>query len=297
MHQICGIGEILWDIFPHGPRFGGAPANFASAIAGLAGPSVHVSMWSAVGEDELGRIAIETLKRRQVDTSMIQVRFSKTGQVHVEVDEAGHARYRFDSYSAWDELQWNESVASLADQYDAICFGTLGQRASASRHSIRSFLKRAPRRSLRILDVNLRAPFFDESIVRDSLALANVLKLSDEELPYVGRSIGAVGSDLEIMRQLVDHYQLRYLALTRGAAGALMMSPSELSDLPGVPVKVADTVGAGDAFTAAMTLGLLANQTLDVINRAAILVASFVCSQTGAGTRFPNDLLPWLLAD
>lgn len=290
-HSIIGIGEILWDVFPDGPRFGGAPANFASSAAELAQDSAHVVMVSAVGDDKLGRAALGSLNERGVDTFGVQLDERDTGRVLVALDDAGVASYRFDDDSAWDHLTWTDTLSSIAMSCDAVCFGTLGQRGQRSKDTIQEFVKTTRDSCLRILDVNLRKPFFSDELIRESLSFVDVLKLNDEELSLLARLSGLAGNDIELMRQLAGRYQLRYVALTRGADGAVIVSEDEISDLPGIPVDVVDTVGAGDAFTAAMTLGLLAEESIHTINRKAIAAASYVCSKPGATMTFPEHLL------
>lgn len=289
-HNIIAIGEILWDVFPDGPRFGGAPANFACSAAELGQEKAAVAMVSAVGDDELGRCALEALANRGVHTADVQVNGYPTGRVDVELDEHGAASYQFAENCAWDHLSWNPDLAELAKRCDAICFGTLGQRGSESQETIRALVRATPESSLRILDVNIREPFISDELILASLELANVLKLNDEELPVIGRLCGFSGSDIEIMRQVAVQFGLRYVALTRGPNGAVIVSEDSVSDLPVAPVQVVDTVGAGDAYTASMTLGLLAGHHLETINRNAMAVASYVCSHAGATMPFPDDL-------
>jgi len=288
---IVGLGETLWDVFPDGARLGGAPLNFCCSAAELAGAAARVVMVSAVGNDEFGQPAIDALAVHQVDTSCVQRNDQPTGQVLVELDDAGVASYRFADDGAWDQLLWNEDLRQLAASCQAVCFGTLGQRSEHSRRTIQRFVGATADFALRILDVNLRAPFFSDDVIRESLALANVLKLNEDELPHLASLFGISGTHVEVMRQLAQQFQLRSVALTRGANGAILLSDDVESDLPGIEVKVADTVGAGDAFTAAMTLGLLAERSVDRINQHAIATAAFVCSSSGATMKFPENLL------
>jgi fructokinase len=288
---IVGIGEILWDVFPDGPRFGGAPSNFACSLAELAKESADVFMVSAVGDDELGQRAVDALQRHGVDTSHLQISQRPTGQVLVELDAAGVASYRFAQNCAWDQLDWNDGLQNLSARCDAVCFGTLGQRDQHARHTIQRFVAAMPPDSLRILDVNLRPPFFDDAVILESLQQANVLKLNDDELPRLAALLRAAGSETDILRQLAEAFQLRAVALTRGANGAVIVSGQQVSDLPGIPLTLADTVGAGDAFTAAMTLGLLAGRSIEQVNRLASDAASFVCTVKGATTSFPRELI------
>ncbi len=286
---IVGLGEILWDIFPDGATFGGAPANFASHAAALGG---DVRMVSSVGHDELGDAALRTLNEKQLSTQFIQrPEGFPTGAVQVSVDAAGHPTYEFGQDEAWDPLQWNDALAELATNATAVCFGTLGQRAEQSRATIQRLLAATRAGCLRIFDINLRPPFVSLPIIDESLELATVLKLNDDELPVLAERYKLAGSPLEQLRSLSRRFNLQATVLTRGPAGSLLLRGNEVSEQPGQRVVVKDTVGAGDAFTAAVTLGLLRNLPLDTINRHASRVAAFVCSQTGATPRLPTELL------
>ena len=290
-HNIIALGEILWDVFPDGPRFGGAPANFGCSTSELGQGTACVKMVSAVGDDPLGRDAIKALEARGVHTDSVQINRFPTGRVDVELDGAGAATYRFAESCAWDHLLWNRDLEELAHGCDAVCFGTLGQRGPESQETIRSFVLATPESALRILDVNIREPFISDELILASLGLANVLKLNDEELPVIGRICDFSGNDLEMMRQVASRFGLRYVALTRGPNGAVVVAEDSVSEMPGNLVKVVDTVGAGDAFTASMTLGLLAGHNLETINRNAIATASYVCSQPGATMPFPEEVM------
>ena len=287
---IVGIGEVLWDIFPDGPRFGGAPSNFACSTAELAQDAAQVFVVSAVGNDELGRRAIQSLAGHRVGVDNVQTHVKETGKVLVTLDATGIASYRFADDAAWDHLAWSDGLQKRAEGCDAVCFGTLGQRSGCAAETIQRFIRATPQHALRILDVNLRNPHVNDAVILDSLRLANTLKLNDEELPRLARLAGASGSDQDVMRSLAAQYDLQTVALTRGRRGAVIVSGNAVSELPAVPVDVADTVGAGDAFTAAMTLGLLAGHPVDCINRAAIAAASHVCSIAGATTAFPDRI-------
>lgn len=287
---IVGLGETLWDVFPDGPRLGGAPLNFSCSAAELAGETARVIMVSAVGSDELGQAAIAALKNHHVDTANIQTNDLATGQVLVELDAAGVASYRFAVNGAWDHLEWNGDLQHLASECDAVCFGSLGQRSAVSLSTIQRFVAATPITAMRILDVNLRTPFFSDEVILQSLALANIVKLNDDELPHLAQLCDFRGNEMEVMRQLASRYQLRCVALTKGAKGAVLIQDESVSDLPGATVDVADTVGAGDAFTAAMTLGLLEGKNINSINQHAINVAAFVCSRSGATMSFPEHL-------
>lgn len=288
---VIGLGEILWDVFPDGPRFGGAPANFACSAAALGNRNVRVYMASCVGRDELGDQAISTLQEKSVDVSYVMRSEKPTGQVLVQLDAQGHARYEFAANAAWDNLAWSNDWEQLASETDACCFGTLAQRSEASRHCIQTFLSKTPDSAIRVFDINLRPPFFSESIILESLSFASVLKLNDEELPVLVSQFGFTGTDIEVMQQLASRFSLSCVALTRGPKGAVLVSGDTISTASAVATQIVDTVGAGDAFTAALTLGLIEGGDLDVINRTACRVAAFVCSQPGATPRIPPEIV------
>ena len=286
--HITGIGEILWDMFPDGAQFGGAPANFVCHSQALDATS---RMVSCVGNDELGHRALAFLQQHGVDTSTVSQSAERpTGTVEIELDAEGVAQYEFAANVAWDALTWSETLARAADKADVVCYGTLGQRSEISKNTIQRFLKRTTDDCLCVFDVNLRQNFYNEALIRDSLEFANILKLNDEELPVLGSSCGLSGPETAVMEQVRERYNLRLVALTRGANGAILLTKDSLSVCKGFAVEVKDTVGAGDAFTAAMTLGLLLGHELDHINEHACRVAAFVCSQDGAAPKLPDDL-------
>ena len=285
---IVGLGEVLWDVFPDGARFGGAPANFACSVAGVGGDVVHVCMVSAVGTDELGQRALLELKQRHVDVSFVPQQNRPTGQVLVRLNAEGQASYEFAADTAWDNVAWSDGLQSLAASVVAVCFGTLCQRSDVSRETIRRFVAATPESCLRILDINLRPPFWNDETILASLPLANVLKLNSDELPVVALLLNLHGNEQELLRQLQQKFSLRLVALTRGADGSLLLDQSgEFSDLPGQPTQVVDTVGAGDAFTAGMTVGLLKKLPLPDIHLLAARVAAYVCTQPGATPVIP----------
>ncbi len=288
---VVGLGEILWDVFPDGPRFGGAPANFVCSAAGLGGDAFDVRMASAVGLDDLGQQALEALAQHQVDTSAVARLPFPTGQVLVSIDEQGHASYEFAAHTAWDHIPWSDTLNDLASHADVVCYGSLGQRSDVSRKTIQRFLKSTGSHCLRLFDINLRPPFWTEDVLLESLQLASALKLNDEELPKIATLLSLHGTDQQQMQQVMDRYDLQFVALTRGAQGAaLLHSSGHWSEYPSPPTQVVDTVGAGDAFTAALTLGLMKQLPLDEIHQWAVRVAAFVCAQAGATPTLPMEL-------
>jgi fructokinase len=290
-HVIVGLGEVLWDVFPDGARLGGAPANFACHAASLAKSGDRVTIVSSVGDDDLGHEAIDKLGAQGLDTSTIQISERPTGRVLVNLDEEGKATYDFAADSAWDRLTWTDGLQTLAEQTDAVCFGSLGQRSETSRATIQRFVAAMPPQAICVFDINIRPPFVERTTIESSLQLANVLKLNDEELDLLAEMFDLRSDAPQAMLQeLIDRFELRAAALTRGAEGSLLIRGKEISDRPAVLTDVIDTVGAGDSFTATLTRGLLRGCELDAINQNAAEVAAFVCGQPGATPDLPSEL-------
>ncbi|MGI9471314.1 MAG: carbohydrate kinase family protein [Rubripirellula sp.] len=288
---IVGLGETLWDVFPDGPRFGGAPANFACSAAGLAGVDARVSMVSGVGKDELGRQALSSFSEHGVETSAVLQLPFPTGQVLVQLEAQGQATYEFVSGTAWDHLSWTTSMQHLAASADAVCFGTLGQRSEPSREVIQRFLKEASSDCLRVFDVNLRPPYWCERSLLQSLPLANVLKCNEEELPVLSSLLDIRGDDISRLQQLAERYAYQMVVLTRGGRWSLLLDQrGESSEQLAFDTAVVDTVGAGDSFTAAVVLGMLRKMPLPQIHTWANRVSAFVCSRSGATPSIPGDL-------
>lgn len=283
-HEVAAIGEVLWDVFPDGPRFGGAPANFACSLSVLGGEDVSVSMVSAVGPDDLGTRALEELRSRDVDVTNVQRNDRPTGRVDVTLDDDGVPSYEFATDSAWDRLAWTDDLESLADRVRAICYGTLGQRADESRELIRKFIACSPPNTLRMFDVNLRSPYDGDEVILDSLPYATAIKLNEDELERFRHLLqgSCPDDDVGAMHEIAARYDIGVVALTKGAAGAVIVRGGEVSEHRGQKVEVVDTVGAGDAFTAALVLGLLEDRPLDEINQSACEIAGRVCQKSGA---------------
>lgn len=289
--SIFALGEVLWDIFDDGLRFGGAPANFACACAELGVGIAKVMLVSAVGNDPLGDDARTLLNDHLVDTRYLNESQFPTGQVFVKLDTEGRASYRFLEKTAWDHLATSPDLLKGVQHADVVCFGTLGQRSAISSETIRTLVQAAPPKALRILDLNLRPPYWNEETIRVSLTLADILKLNDEELPILAELLRITGSEEGIIQSLIRKYDFKMVALTRGAKGSLILtSTKERSKLASKPVQIVDTVGAGDAFTAGLVLGLVTGATLEETHEFASNAAAFVCTQAGGTPHFPKGL-------
>ncbi|HWC72611.1 MAG TPA: carbohydrate kinase [Gemmatimonadales bacterium] len=286
---VVGIGEVLWDVFPDGEHFGGAPANVAMHAAGL---GADAYMISAVGPDARGDAALDLFDAAHVNrTAVTQLLGRPTGVVTVTLDAGGQPAFDIASDVAWDYLPWSEDVEAVAKNANAICFGTLAQRSSVSRSTIRRALHATHPRAWRLLDVNLRQRYFDEQVIIGSLERANAVKLNHEELPVVARLCKLAATNVvDQLRTLCNWFGLRLAALTRGPAGSLLVTPDEVCESAAPATVVCDTVGAGDAFTAALLVGLLERRSLADISERANAVAAYVCSQPGATPPIPETL-------
>lgn len=284
---IVGLGEVLWDVLPDGKTPGGAPANFAYVSTQLGN---HGVVASRVGADENGQEILQKLNAFGVDVSRIQIDEQyPTGTVSVAL-ENGQPGYKIIEPVAWDFLELNDDWRDLAEKADAVCFGSLAQRNEISRTTIHEFLTYTRLECLRIFDVNLRQNFYSDEILRESFAAANIVKLNHEELPIICEMFAIEGADeKEKAKNLHAHFDLNLLCLTRGANGSLLISGDELDEHFGIKIEIADTIGAGDAFTAALTHGILREWSLKEINDFANKTGAFVASQTGAMPDFSKS--------
>jgi fructokinase len=280
-YTVVGLGELLWDVFPKGKELGGAPANFAYMTSLLGDQGIVASR---VGSDALGRTAGRRLERIGLRSKYLQIDTKyPTGTVRVQVDPAGQPTFEIAESVAWDFFEWTPEWQRLASTADAVCFGSLAQRSSQSRATIRSFLKEVGRGTTRVFDVNLRQAFYSADTLAESMKLTDIVKLNQEELPVVVKLLGHTFQDDErAARWLRDSYNLRIVCVTRGARGSLLVSGNDVSEHPGCRVVVADTVGSGDAFTAALVYHYLRRGSLSTLNEAANRMGAWVASQTGA---------------
>lgn len=299
---LVGLGEILWDMLEtetrekgrwkplsHGKQLGGAPANFAYHAQALGSKGVVAS---SIGDDELGREILSRLKELGLETGYIEIdKKHPTGTVSVKLDKAGKPDYTIHENVAWDFIPSSEKLLKLAGSSDAVCFGSLCQRCEVSRNTIRNFLQNAGTGCLRVFDINLRQSYYNREVIEKSLQYADVLKLNDEELPILAGLLNLTASQTDLLSQLTSKYKLRMIALTRGSSGSLLYADGKSSDHKGFPTEVADTVGAGDAFAAAVALGILNNKELDEINDFANRLAGFVCSRPGATPKLPEQFI------
>ena len=285
---VVGMGEALWDILPEGKKIGGAPANFAYHVSQFGLPSCVVS---AIGDDALGKEIIENFTSKGLDQLIAEVPYP-TGTVQVEIDQTGIPLYDIKENVAWDNIPYTEHLDALAKRTKAVCFGSLAQRNVVSRETINHFLDTMPKDddSLIVFDVNLRQGFYNKEILCKSMQNCNILKINDEELITVSLMFGYPGIDLQDKCWiLLGKYNLKMLILTCGINGSYVFTPGNVSFQPTPKVEVADTVGAGDSFTAAFIASILKGKSVTEAHTIAVKTSAFVCTQKGAMPILPPE--------
>lgn len=288
---VVGIGEALWDMLPEGKKLGGAPANFAYHVSQFGFNSLAVS---AIGNDALGHEIIDNFNDKQLNFIMPQVDFP-TGTVQVSLDKNGIPQYDIRQQVAWDNIPFTDELRNLAERTQAVCFGSLAQRSVVSRNTICQFLNAMPNtgNELKIFDINLRQNFFSKEVIVESLRNCNILKINDEELEVVSLmfNISPQLNTRDKCRKLLTEYNLKMLILTCGVNGSYVFTSDSASFIETPEVQVADTVGAGDSFTATFIASLLRGKSVQQAHELAVHVSAYVCTQHGAMPTLPHHLL------
>ena len=291
---MVGLGEVLWDNLPSGRVLGGAPANFAY-MANVLGDQGIVA--SCVGNDDLGREACRALQQLGLETTYVQRDDEHdTCTAEVTIDSAGQPTFSIKESVAWDFLRWTPEWEELSARADVVCFGSLAQRSPTSAQTIERFLLHAPKDALRVCDVNLRQSFYDRKVLRRSLDHAQIVKLSEQELLRVSSLLGLDGRNDEMLaKRLLNQCDVRLVCITRGARGSLLVTEDQCVEHNGFQVKVADAVGAGDAFTACLAHHYLRGRPLEEISDIANRFASWIVTQTGATPAIKGEQLQGIL--
>jgi fructokinase len=285
-YTVIGMGEVLWDMLPDGKILGGAPVNFAYHAMQLGAVGVAIS---SVGDDELGREIMDSVNEKGIK-NCIAINKYPTSTVGVTLKD-GKPEYTIYEGVAWDFMELVPEATEILKQADAVCFGTLAQRGQASHNTIHKAMKVVPENCLKVYDINLRQKYYSKELIVDSLSVANVFKINDDEVEIFKQLFGLEGSETEVCRKIKETYSLDYLALTKGENGSYLFHNDEVSFLPTPLVVVEDTVGAGDSFTSAMVMGILNQQPLNQIHRKAVEISAFVCTQKGATPVLSMQLL------
>lgn len=289
MKKILGIGELVWDVFPSGKQLGGAPVNFAYFAKELGAEAYPVA---ALGKDELGDEAMDVLKPSGLSLDYIQRNDLPTSRVLVTTDAAGVPQYEIVENVAWDSLECDERILELASKADVICWGSLAQRSTVSRESVLRIVDAAPADCMKVFDINLRQNFYNREVIEESLKRADILKLNEDELPVVCDIFSIEGEEKERILEIIRRFALKSLIYTQGAVCSEVYDAQGLVSRMDTPkVEVADTVGAGDSFTATYVTSLLQGKSPVEAHALAVRVAAFVCTQRGAINPLPADFL------
>ena len=284
---VVGLGEILWDVFPERKVLGGAPANFAyhASQFGFNGYAV-----SAIGDDLLGKEILTSLEEKGLNYLLEKTDYP-TGTVQVTLNKVGVPQYEICENVAWDNIPFTPRTENLAKNTQTVCFGSLAQRNSISRETIRKFINAMPEDSLKIFDINLRLNFYSKEIIHESLEMSNMMKINDEEVIKIANLYGWKGDEQEICGRLLEDYKLDILVLTKGTDGSFVFTPRQTSYQPTPKVHVADTVGAGDSFTAAFVAAYLHGERIEDAHQLAVEVSAYVCLQHGAMPKLADSYL------
>jgi fructokinase len=285
-YKVAGIGEVLWDRLPQGDVLGGAPANVAYHAGQLGAESYIIS---AVGKDKLGDEIISRLTAKGINL-LINRAANPTGTVNITLDDKGVPDFVITRDVAWDYIELTSDSSNLASQLSAVCFGSLAQRNNVSHNAITKFLKLLPENALKIFDINLRQNFYDIQLINESLTISNILKINDDELLIIAKLYGWKGDEEYLCRKLLDNYELKLLAYTCGANGSYLYSKDDKSYIKTPVVKVKDTIGAGDSFTAALMVSLLYGSKLSECHTLAVDLSAFVCENNGAMPEYSKEL-------
>ncbi len=287
---IVSLGEILWDLLPDGKQLGGAPANFAYQIKNLGLDHVEPYIISSIGDDPLGQEIQTQLDKQQINKNFLHISHTHaTGIVSITLDNQGIPCYTIEQDAAWDfipEIRYN-----IQREIAIVYFGTLAQRSSQSRNSIHTFLSKLPSQTIKIFDINLRPPYFNLNIIEISLNYASVLKINDDELSQLAKLLKISGNEEKLVSTICQRYNIKLCILTKGKSGSFLYSDEHRSFHPGFIVHCVDSIGAGDAFSAAIALGILKGFDLDTMNSFANQIASFVCTKPGACPELPDELI------
>lgn len=275
--NIVCFGEVLWDLLPSGKIAGGAPMNVAVHASQL---GLNAIMISAVGNDELGEGITSFLLSRGLSTENIQKNEYQTGIVEVTLDAKGSPSYSIIEPVAWDFIRLTDAAKSTIQVADALVFGSLALRNEISKLTL---LQLQIDSKLKILDLNLRKPFYSPKLTDELLRVADIVKVNDEELEMICTWFGSFGNQIDNASFLKARFKLKGILVTRGANGAFFIDENnKLSEHQGFNVIVNDTIGSGDSFLAAFITKWLSGETPGEALKYACAVGAFVATQKGA---------------
>ena len=288
--RALAFGEILWDIIDGTPHLGGAPFNLTAHLAKMGAKAAIVS---SVGTDELGDRAIEAAASYGIDTSMVARDPDRpTGWVDVFLDGAGHPDYTIHENVAWDLIPApaDPTVSLGGDPWDVFSFGTLAQRSDGNRAVLIDLIDTVGAAEV-FYDVNLRQQFFEKGWIESSLRRSSIVKLNDDEAVFLSDYLfGSSHDEVSFVGLLAERFNLRIVILSRGSKGALVFDEGSFHETTCQDVDVADTVGAGDSFSAGFLHALLGGRSAFEAAEFAGRIADYVVTQTGAIPDYPQSL-------
>lgn len=280
---VLSFGEIVWDIFSEEKKLGGAPLNFAYYINKLGGDSRIIS---AVGDDGLGAEALKVINSCGIQSGSVKIsRDLPTGRVIVSENEAGLPCYNICSPAAWDNIQLSADDMDLAEKSGVFVFGSLAQRTDSNRSSLRKIISKLPPDAITVFDANIRQNFYSREIIDESMKIADIVKMNEDEFPLIAGLYGLSPADSheETARKLMGMLKIKYLLLTLGKNGSIVYEDSgRFVRREGHPIKIVDTVGAGDSFTAAFVWNICCGKAFEYASEAAANLSERVCGHKGA---------------
>ncbi|MBQ6924281.1 MAG: carbohydrate kinase [Kiritimatiellae bacterium] len=276
---IAGLGEVLWDMLPDGRQCGGAPANVIFHASKLGAQGLVVS---AVGADAAGDDLLAFLKGKGIDCSLVARNDLPTGTVTVTL-ENGMPSYVIHRPAAWDAIPYTDAVDAVVPRLSAVVFGSLAQRDERSRETLFRILRHPALHALKFFDINLRQKFYSRETIAESLEVADVLKLNDEECAVLAELFGLPGDPRGAVAALADRFGLSHVILTLGAKGSMLYDGAAFAEYPVAPCeKLVDTVGCGDSFLAAWCVAFLCGKGADAAMREATALSAYVAGHKGA---------------
>jgi len=290
MINVFSFGEFLWDIIAGKTYIGGAFFNLAGHLAKMGVNSTYIS---TVGKDSLGEKALKIAEKYGLNPSYISIHpHLPTGKVDVYLNHKGHPKYTIHKDTAWDQIILKERCRDLLfkENWDAFCFGTLAQRTKSNRELLYGLFPQLNCKYI-FYDVNLRQNFYQKEWIERSLHFSNMLKLNEEEVTTLSELLlGKVVSKEEFCHAISSEYSLKIICITLGENGSIVYDGQDFFQIPGVKVKVVDTVGAGDSFSAAFLFSSLSGLTPRESGLFANQVGAFVASQPGAVPEYSSIL-------
>ncbi len=276
-YRVVCFGEILWDILPKGALPGGAPMNVAYHLKKL---GVEPALITRIGADDWGKNLVKLMKENNISTDFFQKDASlETGKVNATSNEKKEVSYEILKPVAWDNIQYEDRLEELVVAADYFVFGSLVTRIDITRNTLFKLIEAA---SFKVLDINLRAPHYNRHVIEQLLYKINLLKLNQAELELITGWFANYKSDIDRLKVLQDKFGIHDIVVTKGERGSLFNCNGKIYDHPGYKIIVADTIGSGDSFLAALLSKLLNRNTVEEALEFASATGALIASYPGA---------------